>query len=364
MPITELNIYRLRNLWQVSLPGLQRVNGFFGANGSGKTSVLEAIYLLGMARSFRASSAKTLINHDASDCLVQAHVQRDGDRGRSALGVQRERDGSLLMRIDGETVRSVASLAEALPLQVIDASSFDLLTGAPAARRQFLNWGVFHVEHRFFSEWQRFQRGIKQRNSGLRRDKLPGRELQGWTAELARSGSRINEFRQHYFSHLAPLFREICQRLLPQLEGIELHLRQGWDRRLSYAEALAGTLESDIDKGFTQVGPQRADLRITLDGRQAADVLSRGQQKLVVCALKLGQGRLLRELGQRQCSYLVDDLPSELDQVHCRRVCEEMDRLGSQVFITCVERKDLEAVWPGDSAPAMFHVEHGAVEPV
>ncbi len=361
MSLSELRIQHVRNLKAVKLEGLGRVNGFFGANGSGKTSVLEAIHLLGMARSFRGTSARTLISHHEDHCLVQAFVQRQDDRGRDALGVQRSLDGSMVLRINGETARSVARLVELLPLQVINADSFDLLTGAPAARRQYLNWGVFHVEHRFFSEWQRFQRCIKQRNAVLRRDKLARQELQGWTQELARSGAQINEYRQQYFAALAPGFRDIMARLLPQLGDIELRLRQGWDKRLSYGEALAAHLDSDIEKGFTQTGPQRCDLRITVDGRQAADVLSRGQQKLVVCGLKLAQGQLLKELVQRQCAYLVDDLPSELDRVHCRRVCEELDQLGSQVFITCVERDDVLAVWPGEAPPAMFHVEHGTI---
>ncbi len=361
MLLSELRIHHIRNLKQVSLTGLGRVNGFYGPNGSGKTSVLEAIHLLGMARSFRGSSAKTLITHGQDHCVVQAYLERGDKQGRDSLGVQRSLDGTLALRINSESARSVASLVEALPLQLINANSFDLLTGTPSARRHYLNWGVFHVEHRFYPEWQRFQRCIKQRNAGLRRDKLGRDELQGWTQELARSGSQLNEYRQHYFTQLAPLFREIMGRLLPQLGGIELRLRQGWDKRLSYAAALESMLDADREKGFTQVGPQRADLRITLEGRQAADVLSRGQQKLVVCGLKLAQGQLLKQITERQCSYLVDDLPSELDRKHCQRVCRELDQLGGQVFVTCVERDDILTLWPGDTPPCMFHVEHGEV---
>lgn len=248
-------------------------------------------------------------------------------------------------------------------MQVINAGSFDLLTGTPAARRQYLNWGVFHVEHRFFSEWQRFQRCIKQRNSGLRRDKLASAELAVWTRELARSGDQLNQYRQAYFSELAPVFRELMLRLLPSLGTLELRLRQGWDKRLSYREALEATFASDLEKGFTQVGPQRADIKVMVDGYTAADVLSRGQQKLVVCGLKLAQGRLMQQAVNRRCTYLLDDLPSELDQAHCQRVCEELSGLGAQVFITCVTRDDVLRVWAGEEQPAMFHVEHGEISP-
>jgi DNA replication and repair protein RecF len=358
--LTQLNIHHVRNLRATSLAELGRINILDGENGSGKTSVLEAIYLLGMARSFRTTSARTLISHGEDHCIVQGTVSGPGG-GRTALGVRRGLAGELTLRIHGETVRTVAALVEQLPLQVINADSFDLLTGTPGARRQFLNWGVFHVEHRFFAEWQRFQRCIKQRNTGLRRGKLARQELSVWTRELARSGSALNDYRQAYFAQLAPLFRDIMGRLLPQLVGLELRLRQGWDRRQSYEEALETTLHSDLEKGFTQVGPQRADLKVMVGGYQAADVLSRGQQKLVVCGLKLAQGQLMQVAGNRQCTYLVDDLPSELDAAHCQRVGTELETLQAQVFITCVAREDVMRVWSGDCSPVMFHVEHGAV---
>ena len=84
----------------------------------------------------------------------------------------------------------------------------------------------------------------------------------------------------------------------------------------------------------------------------------------MVCALKLAQGQLMSESGTKQCTYLVDDLPSELDEDHNRQVCRMLASMDSQVFITCVDRDDIHDVWPGDLKPAMFHVEHGVVTPV
>ncbi|MFV0476997.1 MAG: DNA replication/repair protein RecF [Parahaliea sp.] len=361
MPLKSLDICHVRNLRQVSLNNIKRINLFYGTNGSGKTSVLEAVHMLAMARSFRGSSPKTLISHGENTCLVHGIVSRELSLGKISLGVQRGLDGSILLRANGENLQAVASLVEYLPLQVINAVSFDLLTGAPTARRQYLNWGVFHVEHGFFDEWQRFQRCIKQRNTCLRRAKLTARDLSAWTRELARSGTLLNEYRKHYFARLAPLFREIVERLLPDMGVFELHFRQGWDKRLSFEDALLATQTSDKERGFTQVGPQRADLRIVYNERQAADVLSRGQQKLVVCALKLAQGQLLQEVTGYSCTYLVDDLPSELDEAHCRRVCEELKQLNAQIFMTCVDVNQLPSVWPQDIS-AVFHVEHGKVE--
>ena len=359
--LSRLQINHVRNLQEVRLGDFHRVNVFFGANGSGKTSVLESIHLLGMARSFRGS-IKSLVSHGNDHCTVFGALSP----GNTTLGVQRGTTGEVRIKIAGSPVRTVAELVEYLPLQVINADSFDLLTGAPGARRRYLDWGVFHVEHRFFDQWQRFQRGIKQRNMLLRRAKMASEELSVWTRELAQSGEALSQYREGYFRLLSPRFIEIMARLAPSLSGLELRYRRGWDKQLSYQEALVNSTNSDLEQGYTHVGPQRADIRVLTDGHSAAETLSRGQQKLAVCGLKLAQGQLMSEMGKGHCTYLVDDLPSELDREHCGLVCGLLASMDAQVFITCVQQRDIGDVWPehDHQGLAMFHVEHGAVTPV
>ena len=372
MALTQLQISNVRNLLQVRLQGLKGVNVFFGCNGSGKTSVLEAIHLLGMARSFRGSSVKSLINHESASCTVfgttvlespppVAEAGAVGVGVGTPVGVQRNRSGEAQIKIGGRAVRTVAELAEQLPLQVITAESFGLLTGAPGARRQYLDWGVFHVEHQFFGQWQRFQRSIKQRNNLLRRGKISDQELTAWTRDLAQTGTAISEYRKGYFQILAPCFKAIMARLAPSLGALELRYQQGWDRQLSYSEALAQGFTADTEQGYTHSGPQRADIRVMSGGHLAAETLSRGQQKLVVCGLKLAQGRLMAQLGRGKCTYLIDDLPSELDNAHSLLVCELLASMDAQVFVTCIDQREIRSVWPESEELAMFHVEQGVV---
>ena len=364
MALHQLQIARVRNLRDVRLEGLQKVNVFYGLNGSGKTSILESIHLLGMARSFRGANIKSLISHEEAACTVFGVASLPTSGGHLPLGVERTRSGEANIKIGGKPVRTIADLAEQLPLQVITADSFGLLTGSPGGRRQYLDWGVFHVEHRFFVQWQRFQRGIKQRNMALRHGKLSDKELAAWTHDLAAAGTAINDYRKAYFSALVPRFLDTMARLAPSLENLELRFRQGWDARHSYAEALEQSLSTDIEQGYTHVGPQRADIRVTCGGHLAADTLSRGQQKLVVCGLKLAQGQMMSEVEGRSCSYLIDDLPSELDDNHSRLVCNLLASMDAQVFITCVEQDEIRSVWPEDENFAVFHVEHGNVSAV
>ncbi len=159
--LTQLQIHQVRNLHQVKLQDLQRVNVFFGSNGSGKTSILEAIHVLGMARSFRGSSIKSLMTHNATSCTVFGTILPVGSPRSAAsalpLGVQRNRTGEAQIKVGGKPVRTLAELAEQLPLQVITADTFGLLTGPPSGRRQYLDWGVFHVEQRFLRSGSAFK---------------------------------------------------------------------------------------------------------------------------------------------------------------------------------------------------------------
>ena len=151
-------------------------------------------------------------------------------------------------------------------------------------------------------------------------------------------------------------------RLAPTLDALELRYQQGWDRQLSYGEALQQGLSADLDQGYTHTGPQRADIRVMSGGHLAAETLSRGQQKLVVCGLKLAQGQLLAQQGRGKSTYLIDDLPSELDQRHSLLVCDLLASMDAQVFITCIDQEEIRSVWPKGKELAMFHVEQGTVQ--
>lgn len=363
--LTRLDIHNVRNLAEVRLSDLSPANILYGANGSGKTSVLESIHLLSAARSFRSYTARSVISHGASDLTVYGEVSsaREGRPVRDrSLGVQRNRNGDADIRISGAPVRSAAHLAAELPVLVLNSDSFDLLTGSPRDRRRFLDWGVFHVEHTFISVWQRYQRCIKQRNTLLRRGNIQDAELTSWTNELATAGESLTLSRQAYFSRLSTRFAQVVSSVLPDSLPVTLQFRRGWDRERSLLEVLNAGLVVDLDQGYTHSGPQRADLRILAGDASAAETLSRGQQKLVVSALKLAQGHLFAEDGgAERCIFLLDDLPSELDDEHLRLICDEVEKTRAQVFISCIDLADLGDVWSPPDPLSVFHVEHGQI---
>ncbi len=359
MSLSRVTVTAVRNLHAVTLSPSPRINILYGDNGSGKTSVLEAIHLLGLARSFRSVRLQPVIAHEQPSCTVFGQVELAAG-GHSNLGVFRDRQGEFQIRIDGQNVRSAAELAESLPLQLINPDSFRLLEGAPKVRRQFLDWGVFHVEPRFLSAWQRLQKALRQRNSWLRHGTLDKASHAAWDRELCHAGDEIDAYRRDYIQALKPVFERILSELL-ELDGLTLSYYRGWDKERPLSEVLASTWQRDQQIGHTQAGPQRADLRLRLEGHNAAEILSRGQQKLVVCALRIAQGHLVNLAKRGQCIYLVDDLPSELDEQHRRALCRLLEDLNCQVFITCVDHELLKDGWRTDTPVAVFHVEHGRI---
>jgi DNA replication and repair protein RecF len=355
--LQQLQIHCLRNLESISLTLSPGGNFFFGANGAGKTSVLEAVHFLSTGRSFRAGPARSLITHEREVCRVVGRVSM-GSGLVVPLGIERQRDGVLAARVAGQSAGSLSLLAERLPVVVLDTETLSLVTGAPEGRRKFLDGTVFHVEQSFLDVWRRYQRALKQRNAGLRHGTLDSDSA--WRDELVSAGEMLTAARQKVVDALSDQLRVIIAELSPGLDAIALLLRQGWESGKTLTEALNQSLHSDQRQGFTQSGPHRADLRVLVAGRPAADVLSRGQLKVVVSALRLAQGRLVSAQNAAQPVYLIDDLVAELDADHANRVCETLASSKAQVLMTAVEPNQLLNWWQGRDGK-VFHVEQGKI---
>lgn len=362
MHIDRLTIRNLRNLKQVSLSPCPGVNVIFGANGSGKTSLLEAISLLLSGRSFRQQRLKPLVADGETECLVVGDLI--GQEGRHRLGIRRAVSGPPLIKLDGSRVTALASLVRHVPVQVLDFSGFDLIGGAPKIRRRYIDWGLFHVEHEFFAVWQLAQRALKQRNQLLRHGKIDHSLLNPWSREYARHGKIIAAMRARYLENLLPLAEATLARLSPPLAGrVEVKHYGGWPANTELDALLVDSAEGDARQGFTRFGPHRAELQFRVEGVSAGDVLSRGQLKLLAAAMRIAQVSQLHSQSGTRSLMLIDDLGAELDCGHRAQLCDEIERLGMQAFVTCVDRHDVKDDWSKGRSAGLFHVEHGAIHP-
>ncbi len=322
-----------------------------GANASGKTSLLEAIGFLGRGRSFRGAGVRDVVRHGAAECLVTGIVETGGRDHR--LGVRHGR-GGLALSVDGDHSGGLAALASALPLQVIDPDVHRLVGGAPDERRRFLDWMGFHVEQGFLESWRRFRRALKQRNALLREGQGG---LDSWDEEFARAGEALHEARARIVATALPTLESVAGRLLGVSVGFEY--MAGWPRDQRLAAALAGHRERDRQAGTSQYGPHRADLRLRVDERVARKLVSRGQQKLLACALVLASIEVAAGALGRPPLLLLDDPAAELDAAALGRLMDAVGALGTQVVATALAP---EAV-PVPAEHAKFHVEQGALRP-
>lgn len=379
--LNTLSIHSLRNLHAVNISLSPSINIFYGDNGSGKTSVLEAVALLGLGRSFRSHKTRSLINHDKSELTVFGLISPDNDliasedvtkttqqppvSSRHSVGIQKFRNGSSLIKSSGEIVRSAALLAKQLPLLIINAYSFQLIEGSPVQRRQFLDWIVFHVKPEFATLWRGLQKILKQRNSLLRRDKISGEDLAPWDNEFIRLSEAIDQMRREVFDIFIRDFERFDATFSLSAHNISMEYFSGWDKGQSIAESLAANFDRDCRDGYTHHGPQRADIKIKAKNKLAVDVLSRGQEKALVCAMTMTQAHVYQQLTGQKCLFLIDDLLAELDHHHSGILVDWLTALDVQVLITGVTREELLKPWlKKHVTPAVFHVKHGEVSPV
>lgn len=364
MPLHRLQINGLRNLKTVNLQLSPCINLFSGDNGAGKTSVLEAIHILSLGRSFRSHKHKSLIEYGGEKFTLFSRYEANASNVVN-LGLERSRQGDLLIRCDGRPLNSVAEMASLLPVQVINSESFLLLEGSPQVRRQFMDWLVFHVEHQFYGVWKRLQLCLKHRNSLLRCDRIDPLQLAVWDAELIPLTEQIHRMRQDTYMKFMQVFPKLVEEFIA-IDGLSLVYKPGWDEKLTFTEALAASSERDRRMGATSIGSHRAELKMLIHGLDAADVLSRGQQKLLVCALKIAQGLVFQNHTKRECIYLVDDLPAELDENYRSLLARWLLSMQTQVFVTGVEADVLQSTWSHLATPdvKMFHVEHGDIREI
>lgn len=358
MALLTIAVRDFRNIAAAELAFSPQLNLITGANGAGKTSLLEALYFLGRGQSFRTSHPATLIREGASALLVRGTVS-DTHGSTLPVGVQRDRQ-TLQVRMGGQPLRQLTRLVALFPFQILNPDSHLLLEGGPRHRRRFLDWGVFHVEPGFYPTWQRYVRALRQRNAALRA-RLALAEVRLWDDELIQAAEALDLQRRAYLDVLLPVLERYIDQLV-DLAGLQWDYRPGWSRKQSFGEALVDGMEADQRQGFTRLGPHRADLVPTVDGVAAQERISRGQQKQLVAALMLAQAEVYRLRRGRPSIFLVDDLASELDAEHRRRVLAALRALEVQVFITAINETALDAAdWP---AQRWFHVEHGQIREV
>jgi len=358
MHLSQVDIQRVRNLNSITLYPAAGLNLVYGSNASGKTSLLEAIYLLSHGRSFRTSNIRSVIQHNSDQLQVFGKVKQQNTSTHVNLGIERSATYTQI-RINHDSVNQASRLAAYLPVQVINPEAHRLLEQGPSQRRKYLDWGLFHVEPSFHETWQTYNRILKQRNAALRA-KQAAKYVKIWDKPLLEEANKLTMMRESYVGQLLSYIQNFTDRLIHIVPDIQY--RQGWAQDSDLEGVMTRALDRDYHQGYTRNGPHRADLQITVTGIPVQEQFSRGQQKLLVCAMRLAQIRHLKDCQDHSSVVLVDDIAAELDLSHRNSLLDLLVETQAQLFITVTEANLIDTgAWVSRK---MFHVEHGQIAEV
>jgi DNA replication and repair protein RecF len=236
---------------------------------------------------------------------------------------------------------------------VLTPDSQQLVLGGPAVRRDWLDWAMFHVEPRYLDDWRDYHRALRQRNR-LLKDAAPAGELAGWEEIMGRSGHALDRARQAFLERLDAAFRARAMKLWPELPA--LRLVSGFGPGETLEAQLGRAYTEDRERGFTGIGPHRADIAFTWKNNGLASVFSRGESKLFVSLLLLAEARVIAEVLGEPPVLLLDEFGAELDTATQDRLLSMLAGSGAQAFLTTAAP---ERCRPLPGGAAQFHVEHG-----
>lgn len=355
MRLKKLQIQNFRNLENTQLTPIKGVNLIIGENASGKTSLLEAIYYLSHVRSFRTQHITDLILRQSPYLQLIANIET-AEHQVIPFGIRRSRNKSEI-RVNKQPVKRVSDIAAQFPVLAIHPDSYKLITGSPSQRRQYLDWGVFHVEHGFFQAWQRFRKALQQRNAALK-SKQKFDVCQLWNNEIGNTAHYIDQLRQQYFDKLTPYLHLLTKQFFIN-DAVEIEYKRGWPVDKEMIALLEENLQKERLKGYTYYGPHRAEVAIKVNGQSAQTCISRGQQKTLVALMRLAQAMQFTESSNKSCVLLYDDLAAELDSTHRNQILSVLSTMNIQLFLTTIEEQQINlSAW---AEKKMFHVEHGLI---
>ncbi len=374
MSVVKLVTQNFRNLKPEIITFHPELNFFVGDNGSGKSSLLEAIFFLGHGKSFRTSKVEHLACYDKNEFVVS--IKNDNDL---QLGLSKNiASGITNIKVNGQRHVRLSVLAQNIAVQIVTPESFKLFFGGPKERRRFIDLGMFHVKHDFSKQWREFSRVLKQRNACIRNavDKVT---LNYWTDLFCQQSEAVALVRQEYVDSLVNELVGWLTMLLPDIaDKVSVQYLQGWPIKRTLADCLAANQEREQKFGFSLYGAHKFDVKFMLGKQVLESQLSRGQQKLFLLALTFAQAKLIARVKRVKPILLIDDIGAELDNNSRQALSKAIDKLNCQVVITAIEKsvlnpficdevildKSTNLVENTTDKYSMFHVKHGNIIPV
>ncbi len=364
MILQHLSIANYRNIEQAELAFSPNVNCLVGANGMGKSNVLDAVYYLAFCHGFAAAQDALNVRHEADFFMLDAAFRLPDGAGRRVV-CSLKRGCRKRLRIDGKDVRRLSEHIGRVPLVMIAPADAALITGGSEERRRFMDMTVAQYDAPYLEALMRYERTLKQRNALLKQEDEPDAGVMDVLEGMMEvDAARIYAARRDFAERFLPLYR----RMYLRLSGAE-----GEEVSAEYTSHCArGPLGPQLSQwrakerivGYTLHGVHKDELELTLGGYALKREASQGQQKTCLIALKLAQYLFLKEEGEaRMPLLLLDDIFDKLDAGRVARIIDYVggDDFG-QIFITDTRREHLDRILEHTRRSyKLFDVEDGRV---
>ena len=365
MKISRLHLEQFRNIESLSVFPCETVNIIYGDNAQGKTNLLEAIWLLSGAKSFRGAKDADLIRFGESRALIESDFFCAGRQQTSKIQLE----GKKTAWLNDIRQDSITAFAGIFTTVVFSPSHLGLVKDGPAGRRKFLDTSICQITPRYIGMIGQYQRILLQRNTLLKDISYASALLDTldiWDEKLSALGGVIIRMRMEYTRRLQKEAEDIYKGISMEREffsldyrPFELPVQEGQTQREISSllpEKMMQNRSEDLRSGSTGIGPHRDDLEISINGRSVRSFGSQGQQRSSVLALKLAESRCIGDILGERPVILLDDVMSELDQNRREYLLNHLT--GSQIFITCCDKGYFSRLEGG----RVFRMEHGQLE--
>jgi DNA replication and repair protein RecF len=345
MSLNTLRIKNFRNIkdFRVELdPGF---NIFIGKNGSGKTSILEAIYISFRKKSFRTNKIENCINLQENFYSTFIQTQED-----DYVVSQKQVNKNSLVKVNDNLANS-KELAFLVPVQIINNNIFNVLDSGSKYRRKIIDWGLFYSEPSFIDIWAKYNKALKNKNAALKSNQGTN-DIQAWNSILAKTGFSIHSQRKKYLNELSKTLQTIIQK---DKKNISMQLTDSWESEAVLEKEITQSLKKDMYYRVSQVGPHKTDILFSQDNMEIKNIYSRGQQKTFLLNLYLSQSINLFENYGKKCLFLIDDINSELDHENLSFLINTLVNINAQTLITSINDDTLS--YFNNLNHRVFHVE-------
>ena len=351
MLLTRITARNFRNLADAPIEFHPGTNLIVGRNGQGKTNLLEAIYFLATTKSFRTPRLASVIRFGETSVYVAGALRRFDVEKTISIGLELGETRRRVLLINEERV-PLSQYVSAMSVFAFSSARLEIIRGAPEERRRFLDSGIASIDSAYLEALNRYARVLKQRNALLQSGSATPAALDAWDAEFSAAGGDIQRARALYTESLSATFAQIVAEHGYHVRNLQIEYRP------SAAEDLRAIRREELRTRVSLSGPQRDNLEFTIDGRNAAEVASSGELKMLVLFLKFAKLELFRAKFDEPAVFLLDDLDAELDLEILQNLLLRLPRL-TQVFATSAKERFLAALEAG--AHRRLVIENGRV---